>query len=102
MEEIRTDEQIRIDRIEEKADKALQEVSMLKTLVSDMDRRVIAQEKVIDKFYESTGEIKALLNGNTEETKSAKNNARGWGFLSVFVSVIFKLGEIILRSKVAL
>lgn len=92
----------RLQEDETNISRALMEVSTIKSLLADLEKRVDAQERQNGQVLDTTKEIKDLLTGNNKDTKSAKRNAKGWGFASVFLSVLFKVGEIVFRSKVAL
>lgn len=100
MEEKTLEERLLAD--EANINRALVEVSTIKSLLSDLEKRVEAQERQNNQVLDTTKEIKDLLTGNNKDTRSAKRNAKGWGFASVFLSILFKVGEVIFRSKVAL
>lgn len=86
----------------EAADKALDGVTKLEGEVRILEQRVEKYEGKVDAILGTTSEIKSLLTTNGRDTKSAKRNAKGWGFLSVFVSIAFKLAEIFCRNGIAL
>lgn len=85
----------RLSRLEEKTD-------TLEQRMNGVEQRLTAYEAKVETILDTTGQIKDLLTTNGRDTKSAKRNAKGWGFASVFVSVFFKIGEFFIRNGVAL
>lgn len=85
----------RLDRLEARSDEMDKRVSSIET-------RLTAYEQKMNNILDSTSQIKDLLLDNGKDTKSAKRNAKGWGFLSVFISLAVKVGEFFLRDGIAL
>ena len=55
--------------------------------VSTLETRVDRMEGKMDTLLDSTSQIKAMLAENGRDSKSARRNAKGWGFISVLVTL---------------
>lgn len=75
----------------EKANLALEETKTLKEKIANLKKTDTAI------LYE----IKDMLGQNSKVTTSAKRNAKGWGVLSVILSVVGEFLRIFLFSKFA-
>ena len=71
------------------------------TYMEDLDEIASLREKV-DTLAEAVNNLRDLIKDNTRDTKSAKRNAKGWGALSVILSIIFKVFEILILDSIAL
>ena len=69
--------------------------------MEDLDEIASLREKV-DTLAEAVNNLRDLIKDNTRDTKSAKRNANGWGALSVILSIIFKVFEILILDSIAL
>lgn len=84
-----------------KADDALAKINAVESRENALEARMDSLEKrmdildgKMDTLLDSTSQIKMMLMDNTAVTKSAKRNAKGWGFMSVAISFFFRLVEI--------
>lgn len=56
--------------------------------VSTLETRVDRMEGKMDTLLDSTSQIKMMLTENGKDSKSARRNAKGWGFISVLVTLV--------------
>ncbi len=71
-------------------------VTVVEDHLTALDTRVDTLDSKMDTLLDSTSQIKQILSENTKVTKSARRNTRGWGFFSVILSLLAKVGEFIL------
>lgn len=55
--------------------------------VATLENRVDKLDGKMDTLLDSTSQIKAMLTENGKDSKSARRNAKGWGFISVLVTI---------------
>lgn len=53
-----------------------------------IERRMDKLDGKMDTLLDSTSQIKSMLAVNGKDSKSASRNAKGWGFLSVIVTIV--------------
>lgn len=70
------------------ADETRKECRELKERVCDLESRVDRLDGKMDTLLDSTSQIKAMLTENGRDSKSARRNAKGWGFISVLVTIV--------------
>lgn len=71
-------------------------ITRLEARMDKVEERVDTLDSKMDTLLDSTSQIKAILAENTNVTKSARRNTRGWGFFSILLSLIAKIGEFLL------
>ncbi len=71
-------------------------ITRLEARMDKVEERVDTLDSKMDTLLDSTAQIKAILSENTAVTKSARRNSRGWGFFSVILSLLAKVGEFLL------
>lgn len=71
-------------------------ITRLEARMDKVEERVDTLDSKMDTLLDSTAQIKAALTENTSVTKSARRNSRGWGFLSLLVSLLAKIGEFLI------
>lgn len=67
----------------------------LEEKVIKLEKRVDMLDGKMDTLLDSTSQIKMLLSENTSQTKSTKRNVKGFGFISIIISFVFRLLEFI-------
>lgn len=88
-EEWKTEVERRLGRCERIENDLIEKVSALETRVDRMEGKM-------DTLLDSTSQIKQMLTANGKDTRSAKNNAKGWGFISVVVTVLSNAIKLVL------
>lgn len=63
--------------------------------MDDIEHRMAKLDGKMDTLLDSTAQIKTMLAVNGKDTKSASRNAKGWGFLSVIVTIISNAAKLL-------
>lgn len=69
------------------ADETRNQCRELKDRVCELESRVDRLDGKMDTLLDSTSQIKCMLTENGRDSKSARRNAKGWGFISVIVTI---------------
>ena len=85
-----------MEDFEERIARLESRVTAVEDHLTTLDGRVDTLDSKMDTLLDSTSQIKAILSENTKVTKSARRNTRGWGFFSVVLSLLAKIGEFLL------
>lgn len=76
------------------ADATRRECKELKEKVNELEYRVDRLDGKMDTLLDSTSQIKAMLTENGKDSKSARRNAKGWGFISVIVTIATNVAKL--------
>lgn len=63
--------------------------------MDDIEYRMNKLDGKMDTLLDSTSQIKSMLNENGRDSKSASRNAKGWGVLSVIVTIITNAAKLL-------
>ena len=86
----------RLARLEARVDNTESQLAEVEARLTTVEERVNTLDSKMDTLLDSTSQIKAILSENTKVTKSARRNTRGWGVISVILSLLAKVGEFLL------
>lgn len=89
LEQWKSEIERRLGRCERINNDLIEKVATLETRVDKLDGKM-------DTLLDSTSQIKAMLTENGRDSKSARRNAKGWGFLSVIVTVASNVAKFLL------
>lgn len=85
-----------IEEIRESIASLTERQDKIESRVESLETRVTTLDSKMDTLLDGVSQIKSVLNDNTSVSKSARRNTRGWGFLSVLVSLLSGIARIII------
>lgn len=84
------------DEIERRIEKLENLTGELSGRVTSIEKRVDAVEGKLDSLLDSTAELKNMLRQNTGYSRSAKNNATGWGIVGFISSLVMSIARLLI------